>query len=91
MAFSNFINVRQPAKALLVNGFACGGLTKGCTGLCTMCLTKGVTASGQRHSFFRIHRHAGKGSTHVTCRLQRIGVAARAFWVDVYQTHLDCG
>lgn len=52
---------------------------------------EGVAAGNQRHGFFVVHRHAGEGFADVACRSDRIGVAVRAFRVDVDQAHLHCG
>ena len=81
-----------PAQALLLQGgsfrfrthilFGVGG---------AMALAKGVATRHQRHRFFVIHGHAGKGFTDVPCRSHRVGPAIGAFRVDINQTHLHGG
>ena len=53
-----------------------------------MGLAEGVTAGDQRHGLFVVHRHAGEGLADVARRGERIGVAVRAFRIDVDQAHL---
>ena len=53
-----------------------------------MRLAEGVTASDERDGFFVIHRHAGEGFADVARRGDGIGIAVRAFGIDVNQAHL---
>src|SRR5690606_2135285 len=77
-----------PAKALRLDagGFGLGTDIVGRTG--AMRLAEGVAAGDQRHGLFVIHRHAGKGVADIARRGERIGVAARAFRIDVDEAHL---
>ena len=52
---------------------------------------EGVTAGDQRDGLFVVHRHAAEGLANVAGGCERIGIAVRAFRVDVDQTHLDGG
>ena len=56
-----------------------------------MALAERVTACGQRHGLFIIHGHPGKSLANVLGGGQRIGIAIRAFGVDVDQAHLNSG
>src|SRR3546814_17990563 len=56
-----------------------------------MRLAKGVAAGGQRDGLFMVHRHAFERRLDVARRLERIGIPARSFGIDVDQTHLDRG
>ena len=47
-----------------------------------------MAAGGQRHGFFIVHGHAGKGFADVARGAECIHIAVRAFWVHVDQTHL---
>ena len=55
---------------------------------CTVGLAQRVTACDQRHGFFVVHAHAAKRLADVVCSQNRVGVAVRAFGVDVDQAHL---
>ncbi len=52
-------------------------------------LAESVPAGGERDGLFMVHRHALERHLDVARRLQRVGVAARAFGIDVDQAHLD--
>ncbi len=54
-----------------------------------MSLAKGVSASGQSDRFLMVHGHALERHFHVARRLQRVGIAARTFGIDVDEAHLD--
>lgn len=54
-------------------------------------LAEGVAARDQRDRLFIVHRHAGERLADVPGRRDRIGVAVRAFRIDVDQAHLDRG
>ena len=58
---------------------------------CTMHLAEGVTTRDQRHGFLIVHRHTRKGLADVDGGSQWIGLAVRAFRVDVDQAHLHGG
>ena len=51
-------------------------------------LAEGVAAGDQRDGLLVVHRHAGEGLADVLRRGDRIGIAVRAFGVDVDQAHL---
>ncbi len=53
-----------------------------------MRLAEGVAAGDQRHGLLVIHRHAGEGLADIARRLDRVGIAVRAFRVDVDEAHL---
>ena len=53
-----------------------------------MGLAERVTAGDQRHGLLVVHRHAAERLADVARRRHRIGVAVRAFRVDVDQAHL---
>ena len=53
-----------------------------------MGLAEGMAAGDERHRLLVVHRHAGEGLADVPRRGNRIGVAVRAFRVDVNQPHL---
>ena len=54
-------------------------------------LAEGVAAGDQRDGLLVVHRHAAEGLADVAGRRDRIGVAVRAFRVDVDQAHLHGG
>ena len=54
-------------------------------------LAEGVAAGDQRDGFLVVHRHAAEGVADVVGRGERIGIAVRAFGVDVDQAHLHRG
>ena len=54
-------------------------------------LAEGMAAGGERDGLLMVHRHALEGDLDVARRLQRVGIAARAFGIDVDQAHLDRG
>ena len=54
-------------------------------------LAEGVAAGDERHRLLVVHRHAGEGLADIPRRGDRIGVAVRAFRVDVDQPHLHGG
>jgi hypothetical protein len=54
-------------------------------------LAEGVAAGGEGDGLLVIHAHAGEGLANVAAGLERVGIAARAFRIDVDQTHLDGG
>ena len=53
-----------------------------------MAFAESVTAGDQRHGLFIIHRHAGKGLADIAAGSDRVGIAVRAFRIDVDQAHL---
>ncbi|OIQ83142.1 hypothetical protein GALL_350680 [mine drainage metagenome] len=81
----------DPAQAHLLHrsGFRLGADVGG--GACAVAFAEGVAAGGQRQGFVVVHRHAREGLAHHLRRDERIGLAARAFGVDVDQAHLHCG
>ena len=56
-----------------------------------MRLAEGVAARDQRGGFGIVHVHCPEGAADVGSSQQRIGIAVRAFWIDVDQAHLGCG
>ena len=54
-----------------------------------MRLAEGMAAGGQRDRLLMVHRHALERDLDVACRLQRVGIAARTFRIDVDEAHLD--
>ena len=54
-------------------------------------LAEGVAAGDQRDGLLVVHRHAAEGLADVARRGERIGIAVRAFGVDVDQAHLHGG
>ena len=57
---------------------------------CTVSLSKGVTTSNKRDSFFVVHCHACKRFTNVNRSLKWVRVSVRSFWVYVDESHLHC-
>ncbi|MNE34152.1 hypothetical protein D3C80_1278620 [compost metagenome] len=49
-----------------------------------------MAAGDQGYRFFVIHRHAGEGIADVAGRGERIGIAVRAFRIDIDKAHLHC-
>ena len=77
-----------PAKALILDHRAFRfGAHKGRIAR-AMGLAEGMAAGDQRHGLFVIHRHAGEGVADIAGRSLGIGIAARAFRIDVDQAHL---
>ena len=89
MASANILLIGQPAQTLHMNSFCRRVLAEFLARLRAVRFAESMAASGQRHGFFRIHRHAAEGGAHVPRRLQRIRIAARTFGIDVDQAHLD--
>ena len=56
-----------------------------------MRLTEGMAAGNQCHGLFVAHGHASESSANVMRRRDRVGLAVRAFRVDVNQAHLHGG
>ena len=56
-----------------------------------MRLTKCVTTRGEGDCFVVVHCHAGKGLADIAARGHGVWDSIGAFWVDVDQSHLDCG
>ncbi len=54
-------------------------------------LAERMAAGDQRHRLLVVHRHAREGLADIPRRGDRIGVAVRAFRVDVNQAHLHGG
>jgi hypothetical protein len=52
-------------------------------------LAEAVAAGDQRHRLLVVHRHAAERLANVLRRLDGIGIAVRAFRIDVDQAHLD--
>ena len=50
-----------------------------------------VAAGGERDRLIVVHCHAGEGLADIAGRFQRIGIATRAFGIDVYEAHLNRG
>ena len=88
VALADLLLVGEPAQALQVTASDAGSL-RNVGGLGAMRLAKGVAAGGERNRLLAVHRHAQEGRLHVARRLQRIGIAARPFGIDVDQAHLD--
>ena len=80
-----------PAEALLLEArrFGLGPHVRRRAG--AVGLAEGVAAGDQRDGFFVVHRHAAEGVADVVRRRERIGIAVRAFGVDVDQAHLHGG
>ena len=49
-----------------------------------------VTAARQRGCLFVVHGHTGERLTHMKCRSGGIGLAVKAFRIDVDEAHLHC-
>ena len=82
------LEAAPPAEAQLLDVGAFGlraddGRVAGAVGL-----AEGVAAGDQRHGLLVVHRHAGEGLADVARRGERIGIAVRAFRIDVDQAHL---
>ena len=56
-----------------------------------MGLAERMAAGGERDGFLMVHRHALERDLDVARGLQRIGIAAGAFGIDVDEAHLDRG
>ncbi len=54
-------------------------------------LAEGMAAGDERDGFLVVHRHAAEGLADIVRRRDRIGIAVRAFGVDVDQAHLHRG
>ena len=54
-------------------------------------LAERVSSDDECRGLFVVHGHAAERLANVACRTENIGVAGRAFWVDVDETHLNCG
>ena len=52
-------------------------------------LSEGVSAGDQRHGLFVVHCHAAEGFADIAGGCQRIGIAVRAFRVNIDKTHLN--
>ena len=89
VASGDFFAVGQPAEALQFERLAFGRTAEGAGRSRAVGLAEGVAASGERNGFLVVHRHPRERLTHVTRALERIGVAARSFGIDVDQPHLD--
>ncbi len=78
-----------PAEALLFDS-GCRGLDAYAVGrrLGAVGLAERVSAGDQRDGLFVVHRHTPEGLADVLRRKQRVGIAVRAFRVDVNQAHL---
>src|SRR5581483_6771397 len=77
-----------PAEALILDraGFGLRAEERGIAG--AVRLAEGMAAGDQRDSFLVVHRHAEEGLANVLGRLDRVGIAVRAFRIDVDETHL---
>ena len=78
-----------PAQAHLLEG---RGLRRGADQgrvAGTMAFAKGVTAGHQGDGFLVVHGHAGEGFADVATGGHWVGVAIRAFGVDVDEAHLN--
>jgi hypothetical protein len=78
----------DPTEALVLDRAALrlGSDVLGADG--AVALAERVPADDQRHRLLVVHRHAGKRLADVPGGGERVGVAVRAFRVDVYQAHL---
>ena len=56
---------------------------------CAVRLAEGVAAGDEGNGFLVVHRHTGKGFADVARRSERIGIAVRAFRIDVDKAHLN--
>ncbi len=83
----------DPAEALRGEIAARRGLRRAVDGVAVAVrLAEGVAAGGERDGLLVVHRHALRRSP--SCRAPTasgVGVAARAFGIDVDQAHLDRG
>ncbi len=81
----------DPAQALVVDvgRFRIGSQQFRVT--VAVALAHRVPARGQCDGLLVVHRHPRESHAHVVCRLQRIGLAAHAFGIDVDQAHLHRG
>ena len=78
-----------PAQALVFDACTFGLSAYVLTGVGrTVAFAKGVSARHQRHGFFVIHGHAGKGFAYVAGRRHWVWVAVGAFGVHINQAHL---
>ncbi len=77
-----------PAQALLVEAGRFRGRTHIGRGAGSVGLAEGVAAGDERHRLLVVHRHPREGLADIPRRGDRIGVAVRAFRVDVNQSHL---
>src|SRR6185437_4472773 len=77
-----------PAEALIFQraGFRLGSDQRGIAR--AMGLAEGVAARDQGYGLFVIHRHAEERLADILGRGDRVGIAVRAFRVDVNETHL---
>ena len=82
----------DPTETLRRNWCTLGGWPDVLAGVASAVgFAEGVSTGGQRHSFFVVHRHAGKGFANVASRSQWVCFAVGAFWVDIDQAHLHSG
>ena len=58
---------------------------------CAMCFSKGMSARDEGDGFLVVHRHARECFTDVPRGCDRVGVAIRAFWIHINETHLHGG
>ena len=91
MAQADLVGVGQPAHTLQMHIFSGRIVAEALGRFGAMRLAERVTAGGERDGLLRIHRHAQEGGLHVARRQQGVGIAARAFGIDVDQAHLDRG
>ena len=81
----------DPAEALRDKVAPCGRMPEQRCVAVAMRLAEGVPARSECDGFLRIHGHPLERGAHVAGRLERIGIAARAFGIDVDEPHLDRG
>ncbi len=77
-----------PAKALFLDRCALGFRADQGVVVGAVAFAEGVAAGDQCHGLLVVHRHPGEGVANVAGRGEGIGIAVRAFRVDVDQTHL---
>src|SRR5262249_4490672 len=77
-----------PAEALILEGAGFRlGTNQGRIAR-TVGLAEGVAAGDERDGLLVVHRHAEECFTDVARRGDRVGLAVRAFWIDVDEAHL---
>ena len=79
----------RPAKALERNVRAFGSRIDQARVARAVRLAERMAARRQRDRLLMVHRHALEGDLDVARRLQRVGIAARPFRIDVDEAHLD--
>ena len=80
----------HPAQTLILDGGAFRFGSEQCGIAVAVTLTHGMASRSQRDGLLVVHRHAGKGLTHVLSCSERIGLAIHTFRVYIYQAHHHC-